>query len=444
MEDILGDLSSLDFGLFVTDLMAKSDYDQRQVVNKSDQTTYAPELLGEGLAFAAKAAGEAYDAGKVAYNQFVDNTADEVIGLLLPRGNGRVSRPNVTNSAYAVSPGGARSMVSQYTFPPTFPLVGVEMNPGPNPQRRKMKKQPRKVARAAKNAPRIRASNTPAAFGFVMENPVQLAFSKPKGNGFGNGIRVTGRQAHLAIGSAGADTGLFLSSTATANSTTSSFISPDNLNGRLAAIADRWNKYAFRRVTIMYSPTVASTQAGAYTMGFSNDPALDGSTVTFAFATEAQNACIANVREPCMVTYTYDGPDTWYMKEKTSATADVRQTNQVVLVGAQAQSAAVTYGYTMIDYVVDLYEATGTAGISLSVDGRSTRVPRSRLDEVMAVIKRPASPIELIPVGVDMDERERQHLDPYDLGGGMHPMPAPPPTPASSDHVFVTKPTLRR
>lgn len=442
---------------------------------------YFPELVGAAAGYVVRPLGDFIDRLPGLYDEGVDQVAEELLHLLSDPvithdlvGVEPNPGPNDTmkdNGGIAPLPGGLIEQPFDYFQPwnygpngqpvhvdpsgphligppmdpaewasfsqtasaqvtPSPPLVGIEPNPGPDPKKKVNKAAIKKASKSfgkkkfnyGSNLSTAMVKTTPAAYSMSVAQPTFITFGKPQDVGYRSGVRVSGRQAFLTIGSAGADTNLFITSTATANSGTTCYLSPDNLNGRLARQSDNWSRYAIRALKLTFVPTVASTQAGSFVWGVIGDSNYDGFSDSFASISELETSCIATVREPCSIAVTYTGRQTWFTKLKTTASADIRLSVQYALKGLQGGSGgAVTYGYSYVDYIIDFYEPSGDLGETLlRVGGRTRVVPPSRLSRLVEILDEPPTPRETQPVVVDMQYRRDHCLDPNDLGGGMH------------------------
>lgn len=196
--------------------------------------------------------------------------------------------------------------------------------------------------------------------------------SLPMHRDFGaGGIRVAGRQGFFPVTTTATDSQCFASGggTATETSINSVLLNPDRLNGRIAAIATWYQRYAFRKVRLIYTPYVATSQTGALGIAYYNDAAATGfQTLSFSAIQDANPMCITPFREPCVIDIAYTGDLTWFTEVETANNPATRLTSQGLIAAFPSASSigAVTQGTLYIEYVCDLYGPTSTYGFTLT------------------------------------------------------------------------------
>lgn len=225
-----------------------------------------------------------------------------------------------------------------------------------------------------------------------------------------DGITLVGCQPFADIGTAAADTNILIADTlATQASTHLIRISPDTLNGPLAAQANLHSKFVFRDVLIEYVSTVATTQAGALCMALDSDTDSANGPASFS---ENRQICPSIVfpfrHDRAYLHVHYDGDELYFTEIDTATVAGQRTTAQYVFSAwpSAAASGAITYGYTNIYYVIELYQSVKSRGFTIDCTKPERDLVMSVLDKVRGGRDdRPVSPaasdyIEMTPQGV--------------------------------------------
>jgi hypothetical protein len=213
-------------------------------------------------------------------------------------------------------------------------------------------------------------TSTAASYDVVLRNPTQFSIS---GKGlvhseYGSALRVQGRQLLTNVATTAANNNVFSANGATLVSGNLIYISPNNLNDRVAAISALYQRYVFRSMKFVYVTRVATTQAGAFAMAYNTDAA-------FTVSSTANGESYATLQdiEPCIVlpfrqeketlSASYSGERTFFVLYDSNATASaesIRQCVQGALVAFPDLTSigAITMGEIYFEYVLDLYVPT--------------------------------------------------------------------------------------
>jgi len=200
------------------------------------------------------------------------------------------------------------------------------------------------------------------------------------------GVQLFGCQPLYDITTDGTTSGCLVNSTLAEYITANlAPLSPDSLNGPLAAQANLYDRFVFRDVLIEYSSNVATSQAGSMAMAI----VPDGNTASQApttFSTTRQ--CNPSITFPfrhdkAYLHYHYSGEELYYNRYDSATTAGTRLTNQATMCFYPSASSigAISQGFTNIWYVVELYGPVSTQGFSVTVS-------RTERDLVEGYLKR--------------------------------------------------------
>jgi len=210
----------------------------------------------------------------------------------------------------------------------------------------------------------------PAAFDTICGNSTFLREAgKVKHPMIGiDGIALVGCQPLSDIVTTGANSNLFTNGTLASCTPNSISLSPDSLNGPLAAQANLHLKYVFRDVIIEYISNVATSQAGSMALAVFEDGASTNSPASFAETREVVPSISYPFRsDRCYLHYHYDGLELWFTELETATSAGSRQTIQALLCGFPSASSigAVSQGFTNIWYNIELYQPVNPQGFTL-------------------------------------------------------------------------------
>jgi hypothetical protein len=235
----------------------------------------------------------------------------------------------------------------------------------------------------------------------------------------GIGLVLVGCQPFTDIATTAGDSNLFTTGTlATADPNVIS-LSPDVLNGPLAAQANLHQKYVFTDIMVEFSSNVATTQAGSMALAYSMDGAeVTGSAgIPTSFSTTRQ--LVPSITFPFRADhqylhYHYSGDQTWFTAtDAAGSLAGNRWTRQGAIIGFPSASSigAVTQGYTNIYYRVELYQPTNSQGFTLDLSSREER-------EVMKRIYNRMFPkvLQAVPEERDWEAEVEDKLRQLDLG----------------------------
>jgi len=231
----------------------------------------------------------------------------------------------------------------------------------------------------------------------------------------GDGVVLCGCQPFQDVATDGSTNNLFTANTlATQNSANVIGISPDLLNGPLAAQANLHEKYVFTDIMWEYVSNVATSQAGSFALGYAMDGAPGaGNPTTFSTCRQLVPSVVAPFRADRMfLHYHYDGTETFWTLADQSNTATSRQTIQGTLYGFPSASSigAVTQGFINVWYRIELYQPTNSQGFTFSVETLEER-------EILKAIRARLFPKNRRAVSskvVDWDEKARALLSEMD------------------------------
>jgi hypothetical protein len=218
----------------------------------------------------------------------------------------------------------------------------------------------------------------PAAFNTICGNSTFLREAgKVKHPMIGiEGIALVGCQPLTDIVTTAANSNLFTSGTLALTSANAIALSPDALNGPLAAQANLHVKYVFRDVILEYVSNVATSQAGSMPLAVVED----GSSVNLPSSFSTTRQVVPSISFPfrsdrSYLHYHYDGMELWYTELLQTTEADARNTIQSYVCGFPSASSigAVSQGFLNVWYVIELYQPTSSQGFTLQLKSKEER-----------------------------------------------------------------------
>ncbi len=205
-----------------------------------------------------------------------------------------------------------------------------------------------------------------------------------------DGCRLIGCQPFQDVTTDGTTTNLLVNTTlATQNDPNSILISPDRLNGPLAAKANLYDRFVFRDIIIEFVSLVATSQAGGMAMGIMHEGAAVGLATNFSTTRQIVPSVAFPFRtDRAYLHIHYDGPELYYNAADAATTAGSRQSEQYVFSAWPSVTSigAVSQGFLNIYYIIDLYDPVPTQGFTLSVPDKAER---DLLRKISAKIKDP-------------------------------------------------------
>lgn len=249
-----------------------------------------------------------------------------------------------------------------------------------NSKQGKAKPSQNKSVNKSQTRPRRKPSNLPQMGGggavgianaFVAQRATYInRASAPFHPKFGKGVAVTGRQYLTSVITTGTDNQLFSGNSP--SSINVIYLNPDALNGRLALEARTYQRYRFTKVRLIYTPRVATTQAGEFAIGYYADGAADQYfTPSFTATQEAEESFVSSFHNGGhQLIYDIDIPqgaqDSYYCEISTVNAASLRQTLQGLIIGFPDTTSigAVTMGSLAIEYECFLYCPSSDLGFS--------------------------------------------------------------------------------
>jgi len=197
-------------------------------------------------------------------------------------------------------------------------------------------------------------------------------------------VRIIGCQPFSDITTTNANSNLLTTGTLATSGANRIEISPDTLNGPLAAKANFYTRYVFRDILIEYVSLVATTQAGGMSMSIRED----GTDLNAATSFSENRQVIPSVTFPfrtdrAFVHYHYDGPALYFMELDSGTDAALRLTVQFLFQAWPSVSSIgnVSQGLTNIYYIVDMYSPTLTQGITLTKSPEEKAVVQMALEK---------------------------------------------------------------
>lgn len=214
----------------------------------------------------------------------------------------------------------------------------------------------------------------PVATGTVMRNLTYLEMSKGiKHTEYGPGVRISGCQ-NLVTVTPNLTTGTALAGqTANAPGGNTVLMNPGGLNGRFAAIAVNFVRYAFRKIRFVYVTRSPTIQQGNFVMAYSSDSALNGATASFnptnyLQVVEIVPSVVTPYWNSCVLEVEFTGTRTWYVSFDSGVISDevedFRQGIQgafyAAIDGLQGFTQTTLCGEIFMEYVCDLYQPVPT------------------------------------------------------------------------------------
>ncbi len=235
-------------------------------------------------------------------------------------------------------------------------------------------------------------TNLPSAFVNVLGNTCYYqASSQVQNPNLGiDGCRLIGCQPFQDVTTDATTTNLLVDATlATQNNANSILISPDRLNGPLAARANLYDRFVFRDIIFEYVSLVATSQAGGMAMGVMHEGAALGLATNFSTTRQIVPSVAFPFRtDRAYLHVHYDGPELYFNAADTASLAGARQTEQYVFNAWPSVTSigAVSQGFINIYYIIDLYDPVPSQGFTLSV---SNKTERDLLKRIADKIKEP-------------------------------------------------------
>jgi hypothetical protein len=225
-------------------------------------------------------------------------------------------------------------------------------------------------SRAANNT---QVTNVPAAFGFVAPtsyfrtnaSPQKLAQQDARG-----AIRVQGCALYNNGISTNATAGNIGGFTVAASLTTApgfSSFGPNEVDPRLAAVAQTYQYYAFRKIVLRYIPFVGTGTNGGLYLAISKDPeqaSVDfgniggntGATAgTVSQVMDYYPSLMTAVWQPAMLTFVHTGTDLWETYPNSEEGILKRLQAAIVAIVSQSASGPTQLGHLWLEYEIDFY-----------------------------------------------------------------------------------------
>ncbi len=183
-----------------------------------------------------------------------------------------------------------------------------------------------------------------------------------------DGITILGCQPLTDVVTTGANSNLFSSGTLATAAANSIGLSPDFLNGPLAAQANLHSQYVFRDLLFEYVSNVATTQAGSMALAVIPDGSTVNPPTSFSEVRQISPSVSFPFRtDRAYLHYHYDGMQTWFTEGDGASTAGLRLTVQAGLCGYPSASSigAVSQGYINVWYIIELYSPVNSQGFTL-------------------------------------------------------------------------------
>jgi hypothetical protein len=151
-------------------------------------------------------------------------------------------------------------------------------------------------------------------------------------------------------------------------------LNPDFLNGPIAAQANYRTKYVFTDVEIEYTPAVATSFSGMFSMAIFEDCYLNAPT-SFATVLETNPSISTQYWKNFILRYKYRGTRLWFTEALTTTVADRRQTEQcnITAYPLTAATATGTFGFFTIRYRVELYGPISSQGFTVQVNSKEEK-----------------------------------------------------------------------
>lgn len=190
------------------------------------------------------------------------------------------------------------------------------------------------------------------------------------------GVNLHGCQPLAGIQQVTGAAGVFVAnSLATQIDQSSIYLSPDTLNGPLAAQANMHSKYVFRDILIEYISSCPTTTPSCMCLGFS-EGGSDADATDFATGRQIVPSVTFPFRaDRAYLHYSYTGPQLFKTLTTAGTTAVVNEFSNQGVIGGWGDGAAVITGtgFTNIYYSIDLYGPMQTQGFTMGFDSREER-----------------------------------------------------------------------
>jgi len=185
----------------------------------------------------------------------------------------------------------------------------------------------------------------------------------------GPGIAICGCQPFSDVNTAAAASDFFTASTLATMYTGLNTIglSPDALNGPLAAQANLHQKYVFTDVMLEYTSNVATSQAGSFALSYIQDGANVNPPTNFSEARQIVPSLTANFRSDTVYLHIhYDGDEVYWTENETATLAGRRQTFQGIIHGFPSANTlgVLSMGYLNVYYRIELYQSVNSQGFT--------------------------------------------------------------------------------
>jgi hypothetical protein len=188
---------------------------------------------------------------------------------------------------------------------------------------------------------------------------------------FGAGVKVTGKQFLTSFITTAGDSQLFSGNAP--QSANMIWVSPDAFNGRLALEARTFQRYRFTKLRFVYTPRVATTQAGEFVLGYYSDgAAYDDFTPSFTTVQDSEAAIVSSFHNGGQqlvwdVNIPQGADNSYYCELDTASLAGQRATVQGNLLGYPDVSSigAITMGNLSVEYEILLYCPASDLGFTL-------------------------------------------------------------------------------
>jgi hypothetical protein len=149
-------------------------------------------------------------------------------------------------------------------------------------------------------------------------------------------------------------------------------LSPNNLNGRIAAVSNLYSQFVFRDIIVEYVSNCATSQADSACLAYVKDAGQifsGGVTQTFSNLRQCQPSITFPFRtDRAFFHFHYSGNELFYAENLSATAPDYRLTMQGAIVGLADKAAGnvAALGYCNIWYIVELYDPIYSQGITLT------------------------------------------------------------------------------
>jgi hypothetical protein len=270
---------------------------------------------------------------------------------------------------------------------PKPPLIGVETNPGPGKNRKGgvvsgPSVRRRNNRRRVQNNSGSMMAAVPAARAFIHTPRTMFSSTNFRGK---NGLRVSGHQ-RMAI--------LYIYSNAPSFASGSSSkdlaVRPAAFSSPIAALANCFIRYKFKKLSISYSPAVSTGVSGNVLLGYTSDVYSNTGTINDSTISSLANS----IEAPLWSTFTLNTKldpqlDLLYCKSTGSDSRYVYQ-GDFLLGGTYVGTNGTVIGDLWIDYELELFELGYSPDIGLFVH-RDNSVSVRNVEEEKKVDSQPTS-----------------------------------------------------